>query len=78
MSVNFHELEHRLILNLQHRVRSGEITERRLARVIGVSQPHLHNVLKGKHLFSVTTADKIMRHLNLDVLDLISAEDRSR
>lgn len=73
--IDFRELEHRLILHLRQRVRSGEITERRLARVIGVSQPHLHNVLKGRHWFSIATADRILQHLNLDLVDLIDPEE---
>lgn len=78
MALDFGELEVRLIHHLQNRIRSGEISERSLARVIGVSQPHLHNVLKGRHLFSIATADKILRHLNLDLLDLIEPEERQR
>ena len=78
MSLGFEELEVRLIHHLQQRIRSGEISERGLARVIGVSQPHLHNVLKGRHLFSIATADKILRHLNLDLLDLIDLEEHRR
>ena len=78
MPVNFGELQLRLILHLRQRVRSGEMTERGLARVIGVSQPHLHNVLKGKHLLSMTMADRILRHLHLDLLDLIDPDQRRR
>ena len=78
MALDFGELEVRLIHHLQQRIRSGEMSERSLARVIGVSQPHLHNVLKGRHLFSIATADKILRHLNLDLLDLIDPEERQR
>ena len=74
MPVDFRELQLRLILHLQQRVRGGEITERSLSRVIGVSQPHLHNVLKGKHLLSNTMADRILRHLHLDLLDLIDPD----
>lgn len=78
MALDFGELEVRLIHHLQHRIRSGEISERSLARVIGVSQPHLHNVLKGRHLFSIAMADRILRQLNLDLLDLIDPEERRR
>jgi plasmid maintenance system antidote protein VapI len=78
MPIDFREAQVRLILHLQNRVRSGEATERGLARAIGVSQPHLHNVLKGRHLFSIATADKILRHLNLDLLDLIGPQPHSR
>ena len=65
------DLQLRLVSILRHRVRSGELTERALARLVGVSQPHIHNVLKGKRTFSVETTDHILRHLNLDALDLI-------
>jgi predicted transcriptional regulator len=78
MVVDFRELQLRLIRHLQERVHSGEISERGLARVLDVSQPHLHNVLKGKHAFSIATADKILRHLRLDLLDLIGPEERRR
>ncbi|HUK16835.1 MAG TPA: hypothetical protein VLW65_10495 [Bryobacteraceae bacterium] len=37
----------------------------------GISQPHVHNVLKGKKLFSVDVSDTILRELNLDLLDLV-------
>ena len=78
MAVDFRELQLRLVRHLQGRIRGGEITERRLARVVEVSQPHLHNVLKGKHTFSIAMSDKILRHLQLDLLDLIDPEDRRR
>ena len=42
------ELRGRLVLRLRDMVRNGELTERALARTTGVSQPHIHNVLKGK------------------------------
>jgi predicted XRE-type DNA-binding protein len=76
MVVDFRELQFRLVRLLQDRVRSGEISERRLAQIIEVSQPHLHNVLKGKHIFSLATADKVLRHLRLDLLDLIDPKER--
>jgi transcriptional regulator with XRE-family HTH domain len=69
--MNFQELRQRLIVELRERVRSGEVTERGLARMIGLSQPHMHNVLKGKRLFSLETTDEILRQLGLEVLDLI-------
>ena len=78
MAVDFRELQSRLIRHLQERIRSGEISERRLADAVAVSQPHLHNVLKGKHSFSVPTADKILRQLRLDLLDLIDPKERRK
>jgi plasmid maintenance system antidote protein VapI len=52
-------------------VRSGEATERGLARLTGVSQPHMHNVLKGKRLLSLEMADQVVAQLHLDLLDFI-------
>jgi transcriptional regulator with XRE-family HTH domain len=69
--MTFSDLEEKLIANLRERVRSGELTERGLARLTGISQPHIHNVLKGKRYFSPQTADSILRELKLDLLDLI-------
>jgi len=73
--MNFGELQGRLVDFLRERVRSGEITERSLARTTGVSQPHIHNVLKGKRYLSLETADEILRHIHLDLLDLIEPKD---
>ena len=73
--MDFHELQARLIAHLRERVRSGELSELGLARITGVSQPHIHNVLKGKRLFSLATADEVLRHLRLDLLDLIRPEE---
>jgi transcriptional regulator with XRE-family HTH domain len=76
MAIDFEWLRLRLILNLRERVRSGEITERRLARVTGVSQPHLHNVLSGKRLLSIEMADQILHQLHLELLDLLDPDER--
>jgi transcriptional regulator with XRE-family HTH domain len=69
--MNFQELQRRLVEHLRERVRNGELTERGLARMTGVSQPHVHNVLKGKRFFSTETADHIMFRLRLDILDFL-------
>ena len=71
----FQELHRRLTLLLLDRVRKGEATERGLARKTGVSQPHIHNVLKGKRLLSAGTADAILEELHLDILDLLDPRD---
>ena len=76
MAVDFRELQLRLVRHLQGRIRGGEISERSMARYVHVSQPHLHNVLKGKHSFSIAMADKILHQLKLDLLDLIGPEER--
>jgi hypothetical protein len=73
--MTFGDLHDRFVANLRDRVRSGELTERGLARILGVSQPHIHNVLKGKRVFSQELSDEILLHLHMDLLDLITAED---
>jgi transcriptional regulator with XRE-family HTH domain len=69
--VNFREQQRRLIAHLHALVRSGDATERGLARLTGVSQPHMHNVLKGKRLLSLEMADQVLAQLHLDLLDFI-------
>ena len=69
--MTFHDLHQRFIENLRQRIRRGEVTERSLARETGVSQPHMHNVLKGKRLLSAEMADSVLVHLRMDLLELI-------
>ena len=73
--MTFHDLQQRLLEELRQRVRSGAATERGLARLSGISQPHLHNVLKGKRLLSMEKADEVFRRLDIDVLHLIEPEE---
>jgi hypothetical protein len=73
--MTFHDLHQRLIEELRHRVRSGAATERGLALLSGISQPHLHNVLKGKRQLSLTKADGVLRRLKIDLLHLIEPEE---
>ncbi len=73
--MTFHDLQQRLLEELRQRVRSGAATERGLARVSGISQPHLHNVLKGKRRLSLMKADVILQSLQIDLLNLIEPEE---
>ena len=73
--MNFREQQRRLIAHLHRIIRSGDATERGLARLTGVSQPHMHNVLKGKRLLSLDMADQILAQLHLDLLDFIEPEE---
>ena len=70
----FNDLQLALLEKLRARIRNGELTERGLAKLVGVSQPHIHNVLKGARLLSVNLADQILQHLHLTVFDLIDPE----
>jgi hypothetical protein len=73
--MTFHDLQERLLDELRQRVRSGESTERGLALHTGISQPHLHNVLKGKRLLSMAKTDVVLRRLQIDILHLIEREE---
>ena len=73
--MTFHELQQRLLDELRQRVRSGAATERGIARISGISQPHLHNVLKGKRLLSMDKADEVLRSLEIDILRLIHPDE---
>jgi len=73
--MNFQELEARFLEHLRRRIRSGELTERQLARLSGISQPHVHNVLKGKRLLSLELADTILHALRLDLRDILRPDE---
>jgi hypothetical protein len=70
----FADVRNALVAVLRTRVRNGELTERGLARLVGVSQPHIHNVLKGVRSLSPELSDQILQHLRLTLLDLIERE----
>lgn len=65
----------RLLTVVRTRVRNGELTERRLARLIGISQPHIHNVLNGHRILSPKIADEIIRTLEIKLADLLQPGD---
>jgi len=53
------------------RVRNGYATERGLALLVGVSQPHLHNVLKGARQMTPALADRLIKALEIDLGELL-------
>ena len=68
-------LKSRLIERLQRKVRNGEWTVRALALRSGISQPHLHNVLKGIRDLSPENSDRLMETAGLSVFDLLAPEE---
>jgi hypothetical protein len=74
----FTDLQLSLLESLRARIRNGELTERSLAKLVGVSQPHIHNVLKGARFLSSTLADQIIRRLHISIFDLIDRERLGR
>jgi transcriptional regulator with XRE-family HTH domain len=71
--MDFRSLQLRLVAHIRARVSNGEISERSLARLTGISQPHIHNVLKGTRLLSTSMSDQILQRLRIDLVDLLTA-----
>ncbi len=76
--LDFSELQARLLAGLHVRLRNGEITERSLARRIGLSQSHVHNVLAGQRDLTIEVADLILSQLQMSVLDLLDRNEVMR
>ncbi len=74
--MTFERLLERLAGRLRAMIRNGEVTERGLARRIGVSQPHLHNVLAGARAMTPRLADRILAGLGMSVVDLLTGEEK--
>jgi transcriptional regulator with XRE-family HTH domain len=76
--MDFETLQRRLLASVRSRVQNGELTERGLARMTGISQPHIHHILKGARGLSVENADRILRRLDMTVLDLLEGGELMR
>jgi len=70
-NATFGILQARLIHVINTRIQNGDFTERGLARVVGVSQPQIHNVLKGARTLKPELADRLLGKLGMDVTDLL-------
>ncbi len=71
----FSRLCDRLLAAVTLRLRNGEMTERELARRIGMSQPHVHNVLKRRRILTAPVADLLLEAFRMSALDLVSNEE---
>ena len=73
--INLNDINIRLIAYIRLRINCGEYTERSLARILGISQPHLHNMLKGARRLSPEFANGVMTKFEITILDLITVEE---
>ncbi len=73
--MTYQDAQSKLLALVRDRIQNGELTERGLARRIGISQPHVHNVLKGVRNLSSEIFDLILEHFEMSLLDLAPAED---
>ena len=49
-----------------------------MAKTVDVSQPHIHNILKGVRKLSPEIGDQILKKLNLSLLELLDSEHSAR
>ncbi|HZU25886.1 MAG TPA: XRE family transcriptional regulator [Bryobacteraceae bacterium] len=78
MRHDFHGLESRIVSLVRGKVQDGQFTERGLARKLGISQPHIHNVLCGRRRVTPDLLDIVLSGFHLTVLDLFTAEELRR
>jgi hypothetical protein len=69
-SDDFHQLFDALLRHVRELIRRGDLSERGLARLIGYSQPHVHNVLAGVRYMNARFADDLLGGLGLTLKDL--------
>jgi plasmid maintenance system antidote protein VapI len=70
--ITFEVLQRRLLSVAARRIQNGEYTERGLARILGVSQPQIHNVLKGARKLHFLLADRLLNKFSISALDLLN------
>ena len=75
--ISFETLLNRLISAVNRRIKNGEYTERGLARILGVSQPQMHNVLKGARTLHADLAYRLLLKLGISVLHLLEEGELS-
>src|SRR5579859_510556 len=73
----FRSAHARLLAQVRTRMQNGELTERALARRLGVSQSHINNVLRGRRNLSQELADSILKVLKYSLWDLQHELDAS-
>jgi hypothetical protein len=73
--VTYQDVQLRLLAYVRSQISNGELTERGFARLIGISQPHVHNVLKGVRNLSPNIFDLALKYLHLSLLDLVPSNE---
>ena len=73
--LGFTVLKGRLVSHITARMNNGDFTERGLARSVGVSQAHMHNILNGTRKLTGDLADRLLAYFDLSVVDLMDASE---
>jgi plasmid maintenance system antidote protein VapI len=74
-TVTFRALQARLLGLTNAKIRNGEFSERGLAILLGISQPHLHHVLKGRRKLHAALADVLLEKFQISVTDLLEVDE---
>ena len=72
---SFDSLFQRLLERLRFQIAAGSLTVRRLAKQIGISQPHMQNLISGKRALNVEMADRLLAFLEISPLDLATGAE---
>lgn len=59
--MTFRDAYAHLLIQLSSRIRNGQVSERTIAEELGISQPHMNNVLKGRRSLSFERADLLLK-----------------
>lgn len=73
--MKFCVLRDRLLARIRGLLETGAISESQLARHLGVSQPHLHNTLKGVRGVTTQMADQFLESMGWSIADLLEPVD---
>jgi hypothetical protein len=73
--LTFQDAQLKLLSYVRSQIRNGELTERGFARSVGISQPHVHNVLKGVRNLSPEFFDLALKYFHLSLLDLVPTDE---
>jgi hypothetical protein len=73
--LTYQDVQLKLLAYVRSQISNGELTERGFARLIGISQPHVHNVLKGVRNLSPKIFDLALKYLHLSLLDLVPSAE---
>jgi hypothetical protein len=73
--LTFLDAQLKLLAYVRSQIRNGVLTERGFARSVGISQPHVHNVLKGVRNLSPEFFDLALKYFHLSLLDLIPLDE---
>ena len=71
-------MQKRLVLRMRRHVQNGDFTERGFARSLGISQVHIHNVLKGARSLSINLNDLVLKRLGLTIFDICTPDELRR